>query len=103
MGAVASRLRGPSGAGLAGGLVLAVLVVALLAPFLGSDPPHDLTTSNARDTDEGFNLNNARQRALFGSFATGDVDRSLTNGAYSAIAAAVFLLTEPTLAAGRSV
>ena len=103
MGAVASRLRGPSGAGLAGGLVLAVLVVALLAPFLGADPPHDLTTSNARDTDEGFNLNNARQRALFGSFATGDVDRSLTNGAYSAIAAVVFLVTEPTLAAGRSV
>jgi hypothetical protein len=103
MGAVASRLRGPSGAGLAGGLVLAVLVVALLAPFLGTDPPHDLTTSNARDTDEGFNLNNARQRALFGSFATGDVDRSLTNGAYSAIAAVVFLVTEPTLAAGRAV
>jgi hypothetical protein len=103
MGAVASRLRGPSGAGLAGGLVLAVLVVALLAPFLGADPPHDLTTSNARDTDEGFNLNNARQRALFGSFATGDVDRSLTNGAYSAIAAGVFLVTEPTLAAGRAV
>jgi hypothetical protein len=103
MGALASRLRGAGGAGLAGGLVLAALVVALLAPFVGADPPSELTYSNARDTDEGFNLNNARQRALFGSFATGDVDRSLTNGAYSAIAAAVFLLTEPTLAAGRSV
>jgi hypothetical protein len=103
MGAVASRLREPGAAGLAGGLVLAVLVVALLAPFVGADPPVDLTYSNARVTDEGFNLNNARQRALFGEFATGDVDRSLTNGAYSAIAAVVFLLTEPTLAAGRSV
>jgi Dolichyl-phosphate-mannose-protein mannosyltransferase len=103
MGALANRLRGANGAGLAGGLVLAALVVALLAPFVGADPPSDLTYSNARDTDEGFNLNNARQRALFGSFATGDVDRSLTNGAYSAIAAVVFLLTEPTLAAGRSV
>ena len=31
------------------------------------------------------------------------MDRSLTNGAYSAIAAVVFLATEPTLAAGRCV
>jgi 4-amino-4-deoxy-L-arabinose transferase-like glycosyltransferase len=97
------RLPEASRAGLAGGLVLAVVVVALLVPFLGADPPHELTYSNARATDEGFNLNNARQRALFGSFATGDVDRSLTNGVYSAIAALVFRLTEPTLAAGRSV
>jgi hypothetical protein len=103
MGAVASRLRGASGGGLVGGLVLAAMVVALLVPFVGADPPVDLTYSNARDTDEGFNLNNARQRALFGHFATGDVDRSLTNGAYSAIAAVVFLATEPTLAAGRCV
>jgi len=103
MGAVTSRLRGPGGAGLAGGLVLAATVVALLAPFVGADPPRDLTYSNARVTDEGFNLNNARQRALFGSFATGDVDRSLTNGAYSAIAAVVFMVTEPTMAAGRLV
>jgi 4-amino-4-deoxy-L-arabinose transferase-like glycosyltransferase len=97
------RLPEASRAGLAGGLVLAVVVVALLVPFLGADPPHELTYSNARATDEGFNLNNARQRALFGSFATGDVDRSLTNGVYSAIAALVFRLTEPTLATGRSV
>jgi 4-amino-4-deoxy-L-arabinose transferase-like glycosyltransferase len=90
-------------AGLAGGLVLAALVVALLVPFLGADPPQELTYSNARTTDEGFNLNNARQRALSGSFATGDVDRSLTNGVYSAVAALVFRVTEPTLAAGRSV
>ncbi|HXP14379.1 MAG TPA: hypothetical protein VN907_03630, partial [Actinomycetes bacterium] len=103
MGAVASRLRGASGAGLAGGLVLAAMVVVLLVPFVGADPPRDLTYSNARVTDEGFNLNNARQRALFGHFATGDVDRSLTNGAYSAVAAVVFLATEPTLATGRCV
>jgi 4-amino-4-deoxy-L-arabinose transferase-like glycosyltransferase len=92
-----------SRAGLAGGLVLAAVVVALLAPFLGADPPHQLTSSNARATDEGLNLNNARQRALFGEFATGDVDRSLTNGAYSAIAGGVFAVTEPTLAIGRGV
>ena len=97
-----TRLSQASRAGLVGGLVLAAVVVALLVPFLGADPPHQLTYSNARATDEGFNLNNARQRALFGSFATGDVDRSLTNGVYSAIAALVFRLTEPTLAIGRS-
>ena len=51
MGAVASRLRGASGAGLAGGLVLAATVVALLVPFVGADPPRDLTYSNARVTD----------------------------------------------------
>ena len=103
MAAPPTRLSRASRAGLVGGLVLAAVVVALLVPFLGADPPHQLTYSNARATDEGFNLNNARQRALFGSFATGDVDRSLTNGVYSAIAALVFRLTEPTLATGRSV
>jgi 4-amino-4-deoxy-L-arabinose transferase-like glycosyltransferase len=102
MAAPPTRLSQASRAGLVGGLVLAAVVVALLVPFLGADPPHQLTYSNARATDEGFNLNNARQRALFGSFATGDVDRSLTNGVYSAIAALVFRLTEPTLAIGRS-
>jgi 4-amino-4-deoxy-L-arabinose transferase-like glycosyltransferase len=98
-----ARRQGARRVGLAGGLVLAAAVVALLAPFVGADPAPRLTFSNARETDEGFNLANARQRALFGEFATGDVDRSLTNGAYSAIAAAVFGVTEPTLAAGRAV
>jgi 4-amino-4-deoxy-L-arabinose transferase-like glycosyltransferase len=98
-----ARAPGAGRAGLAGGLVLAAVVLALLVPFLGADPPRELTYSNARTTDEGFNLNNARQWALFGEFATGDVDRSLTNGVYSAIAALVFRLTEPTLAIGRSV
>jgi hypothetical protein len=86
-----------------GGLLLGAIVVALLVPFLGADPSPGLTTSNARDTDEGFNLANARQRVLFGTFATGDVDRSLTNGAYSAIAAGVFAVTEPTMAIGRGI
>src|SRR5215216_4581971 len=70
------------------GLLLAVLVLWLLAPFAGNDPPAGLTASNAPSTDEGFNLANARERVLGGRFATGDVDRSLTNGAYSALAAA---------------
>ena len=102
MAAPPTRLSQASRAGLVGGLVLAAVVVALLVPFLGADPPPQLTYSNAWATDEGFNLNNARQQVLFGSFATGDVDRSLTNGVYSAIAALVFRLTEPTLAIGRS-
>ncbi len=89
--------------GLAGGLVLAALVLALLLPFARSDPPAGLTASNAPWTDEGFNLANARQRVLFGEFATGDVDRSLTNGAYSAVAALVFALAEPHLAVGRAI
>ena len=53
--------------------------------------------------DEGFaNLANARERVLSGQFATGDIDRSLTNGAYSAVAAAMFAVTGPSLAAGRA-
>jgi 4-amino-4-deoxy-L-arabinose transferase-like glycosyltransferase len=98
-----SRLVGARRAGLAGGLLLAAIVVALLAPFLDADPSRHVTGSNARETDEGFNLANARQQALFGEFATGDVDRSLTNGAYSAIAAVVFRVTEPKLAIGRAI
>src|SRR6266536_57841 len=82
-------------AGLVGGLVLAAVVLALLVPFAGADPPAGLTGSNATWTDEGFNLANARQRVLFGEFATGDVDRSLTNGVYSAVAAGVLAVRAP--------
>jgi len=89
--------------GLIGGLVLAALVLGLLAPFASADPPSGLTGSNAPWTDEGFNLANARERVLSGHFATGDIDRSLTNGAYSAIAAGVFAVTGPRLAAGRAI
>src|SRR5215216_503198 len=84
------------------GLLLAIVVLWLLAPFAGNDPPAGLTASNAPWTDEGFNLANARERVLSGRFATGDVDRSLTNGAYSALAAATFAVTGPSLAAGRA-
>ena len=84
------------------GLLLAVIVLWLLAPFAGVDPPGGLTASNAPWTDEGFNLANARERVLAGQFATGDVDRSLPNGAYSALAAAMFAVTGPSLAAGRA-
>jgi hypothetical protein len=85
-----------------GALVLAAAVVWLLVPFAGSDPPAGLTASNATWTDEGFNLANARERVLEGRFATGDLDRSLTNGAYSALAAGLFAVTGPSLAAGRA-
>jgi len=88
---------------LVGGVALAALALALLAPFARSDPPAHLTASNTPWTDEGFNLANARQRVLFGEFATGDVDRSLTNGAYSAVAALVFAASEPHLAVGRAI
>ncbi|HET7517118.1 MAG TPA: hypothetical protein VFN05_05360, partial [Actinomycetes bacterium] len=84
------------------GLLLAIIVLWLLVPFAGVDPPRGLTASNAPWTDEGFNLANARERVLTGQFATGDVDRSLTNGAYSALAAAMFAVTGPSLAAGRA-
>jgi hypothetical protein len=84
------------------GLLLAAAVLWLLAPFAGVDPPGGLTSSNAPWTDEGFNLANARERVLAGRFATGDVDRSLTNGAYSLLAAALFTVTGPSLAAGRT-
>jgi hypothetical protein len=84
------------------GLLLAGVVLWLLVPFAGVDPPERLTVSNAPWTDEGFNLASARERALAGHFATGDVDRSLTNGAYSALAAATFAVTGPSLAAGRA-
>jgi hypothetical protein len=49
------------------GLLLAGVVLWLLAPFAGVDPPRQLTVSNAPWTDEGFNLANARERALTGS------------------------------------
>lgn len=94
--------RGRRGSLLAG-LLLAVAVLVLLAPFARADPPAGLTGSNAPFTDEGFNLANARNRVLFGRFALDDVDRSLTNGAYSALAAATFQVTGARLAAGRAI
>ena len=85
------------------GVLLAVAVLGLLAPFARADPPAGLTGSNAPFTDEGFNLGNARNRELFGRFGADDVDRSLTNGVYSALAAAVFRVTGARLAAGRAI
>jgi 4-amino-4-deoxy-L-arabinose transferase-like glycosyltransferase len=85
------------------GVLLAAAVLWLLAPFAGVDPPGALTSSNAAWTDEGFNLASARERVLAGRFATGDVDRSLTNGAYSVLAAGLFTVTGPSLAAGRAI
>jgi len=105
--AAAAGGRGASPAGFSpwvgrmGALVLAAAVLWLLVPFAGTDPPAGLTASNATWTDEGFNLANARERVLVGRFATGDIDRSLTNGTYSALAAGLFAVTGPSLAAGR--
>jgi hypothetical protein len=103
--AAGGRDAGPAGfspwVGRMGALVLAAAVLWLLVPFAGTDPPAGLTASNATWTDEGFNLANARERVLVGRFATGDIDRSLTNGAYSALAAGLFAVTGPSLAAGR--
>jgi hypothetical protein len=104
-GAAEGAATGAGGRGMGawlGGVVLALAVLVLLVPFAGADPPGGLTASNAPWTDEGFNLANARERVLAGRFATGDVDRSLTNGAYSAVAAGVFAVTGPSLAAGRA-
>lgn len=83
-------------------MLLAAAVLVVLMPFVRADPPAGLTGSNAPFTDEGFNLANARARVLFGQFATGDIDRSLSNGAYSALAAGVFAVTGPRLAVGRA-
>ena len=107
MSAAAAGGRGASPPGFSpwvgrlGAVVLAAAVLWLLVPFAGTDPPAGLTASNATWTDEGFNLANARERVLVGRFATGDIDRSLTNGAYSALAAGLFAVTGPSLAAGR--
>src|SRR4030095_6820197 len=84
------------------GLLLAAMVLWLLAPFAGVDPPGGLTASNAPWPEEVFTRPSARERVLAGHFATGDVDRSLTNGAYSVLAAAMFTVTGPSLAAGRA-
>jgi hypothetical protein len=93
----------PGRRALAGAALLACVTVAVLLPFLAADPPTGLTTSNAPWTDEGFNLANARNRVLFGRFGTDDVDRSLTNGAYSGLAAVVFAVTGPSIPAGRAI
>jgi hypothetical protein len=98
-----TRLLDARWAPVAAGLLLGLLALSLLVPFTRVDPPRDLTFSEAPFTDEGFNLGNARNRVLFGRFSDDDVDRSLTNGVYSGVAAVVFALTEPHLAAGRAV
>lgn len=101
--AIQAQPRRPRRENLLAGLLLAVAVLGLLVPFAQADPPTELTGSNAPFTDEGFNLANARNRVLFGRFGVDDVDRSLTNGAYSAVAAAVFRVTGVRLAAGRAI
>ena len=67
------------------------LLLALLA-MVPNDPATGFTISGSPFSDEGFDLLNARNQVLFGSWSTGDWNLHLVNGPFSAAMAGVFSL-----------
>ncbi len=70
------------------GIALAVVVVMLA--FVGADPVSGVTASNGPFTDESWDVMNARNLVLFGTWATDDWTLHLVNLPFSISTAAVF-------------
>ncbi len=84
-----SRVQWPSREAVA--LVgIAVAVVVVMLAFLGADPAFGVTTSNGPFTDESWDVMNARNLVLLGTWATDDWMLHLVNLPFSVSVAAVF-------------
>ena len=69
---------------------IAVAVVVVMLAFLGADPAFGVTASNGPFTDESWDVMNARNFVLLGTWATDDWTLHLVNLPFSLSAAAVF-------------
>ena len=71
-------------------MAMAVAASALLLAFIGADPTSGVTGSLSPFTDEAWNVMNARNLALLGTWSTDELNLHLVNGPFSLIEAAVF-------------
>lgn len=82
---------------------LAMLAFALRALWLDADPPANLTFSISPFTDEGFMVQNARSKLLFGSWLLDDFFRMAVSALFSLIEFANFWLFGPGFVEARLV
>ena len=69
-------------------MILSLAFFALLAVFVQVDPAHGVTASTSPWTDEGWNVSNARDLVMFGTWATDAWQMWLVNLPFSALQAA---------------
>ena len=79
------------------------MTLVLLGAFVAVDPARGVTLSNAPFTDEGWNLLNARNFAVLGSWSSGAWTRQLITLPYSLLHALVFIVTGPGIVQARLV
>ena len=84
-------------------LLAPLLVLGALTAFVRADPAPNVTSSNGLYTDEAWNLINARNFVLLGSFSTDDWNLHLVNVPFSLIQATVFSLVGVGMSQARMV
>ena len=84
-------------------LLAPLLVLGALAAFVRADPASHVTSSNGLYTDEAWDIINARNFVLLGSFSTDDWNLHLVNVPFSLIQAAVFRVAGVGMAQARMV
>jgi 4-amino-4-deoxy-L-arabinose transferase-like glycosyltransferase len=85
-----------------GPMSVALLAIALLAPFINVDPARGVTFSNAPFSDEGWNLVGARNIALFGHPSTDEWRTWLLAVPFAIVEAAAFALFGTSLLVARA-
>ncbi|HXI81909.1 MAG TPA: glycosyltransferase family 39 protein, partial [Verrucomicrobiae bacterium] len=69
---------------------LALAVSALLLAFIGADPTRGITGSESPFTDEAWNVMNARNFVLVGTWSTDQFNLHLVYGPFSLLEAGIF-------------
>lgn len=82
-------------------LAAPLIVFALLAAFVLADPAAHITASNGPNTDEAWDVINARNFVLLGRWSTDDWNLHLVNVPYSAVQAIVFSVAGVGMAQAR--
>jgi 4-amino-4-deoxy-L-arabinose transferase-like glycosyltransferase len=75
---------------LSGPIFVAAVALALLVPVAQFDPVRGITASNSPFSDEVWNVLNARNLVLLGTWSTDEWSLHLLNGPFSLVEAAVF-------------
>jgi hypothetical protein len=73
-------------------VLIGLALFAILAAFVGADPPNHVTFSSSPFTDEAFNTVNARNLVQLGRFSTDEWNLYLVNAPFSLLAAFAFKL-----------
>ena len=69
---------------------LAFALIAILLRFVGADPTAGVTASDSPFTDEAWNVVNARNLVLLGTWSTDQFNLHLVNAPFSLLEAGVF-------------